>query len=117
MLRQLRQHYFSARHLASAASSAILLLGLCSCQTAGMSDITGALGEKTEASRAADPRHDLEAQRDRFRANPGDAEAALQYGKALRGYDPVSGKFRNAKASDSPSRWRTVATLRSARRV
>src|SRR5437660_10064389 len=84
MLRQLRQHYFSARHLASAASSAISLLGPCSCQTAGMSDITGALGEKTEASRAADPRHDLEAQRDRFRANPGDAEAALQYGKALR---------------------------------
>ena len=84
MLRQLRQHYFSARHLASTASSAILVLGLCSCQTAGMSDITGALGEKTEASRAADPRHDLEAQRDRFRANPGDAEAALQYGKALR---------------------------------
>src|SRR6266568_5571070 len=84
MLRQLRQHYFSARHLASTASSAILVLGLCSCQTAGMSDITGALGEKTEASRAAGPRHDLEAQRDRFRANPSDADAALQYGKALR---------------------------------
>jgi Flp pilus assembly protein TadD len=84
MLRQsLQQHRF-ARLLASTASSAILVLGLCSCQTDGMSDITGALGEKTEKSSAAEPRRGIEFYRDRFRANPQDADAALQYGKALR---------------------------------
>jgi Flp pilus assembly protein TadD len=84
MLRQLRQPYFSARCLTSTAAAAILVLGLCSCQTAGLSDITGSLGEKPEASRAADPRSDLDSFGSRFRANPGDAEAALQYAKALR---------------------------------
>jgi Flp pilus assembly protein TadD len=82
MLKHLLRPY--PRLLASAASSAILLVGLCSCQTAGMSDITGSLGEKTEASRAADPRRELELSHDRFRANPKDADAALQYAKALR---------------------------------
>ena len=88
MLRQLLQQCCFARLLASTASFAILVLGLCSCQTAGTSDITGditgSLGEKTEASRAADPRRDVESYGDRFRANPKDADAALQYGKALR---------------------------------
>jgi Flp pilus assembly protein TadD len=84
MFLQLPQKYRFARLLASTASSAILVLGLCSCQTAGMSDITGSLGEKTEASRAADPRREVEFYRDRFQANPKDADAALQYGKALR---------------------------------
>ena len=62
----------------------MLLLALGGCQTAGTSDITGSLGEKTDASRAADPRRELEGSRDRFRANPKDVDAALQYGKALR---------------------------------
>jgi Flp pilus assembly protein TadD len=84
MLQQLLQQYCFARLLTSTASSAILVLGLCSCQTAGTSDITGSLGEKTEASRAADPRREVEFYRDRFRASPKDADAALQYGKALR---------------------------------
>src|SRR3982074_2926209 len=79
-----RQRYCFARLLASTASSAILVLGLCSCQTAGMSDITGSLGEKTEASSAADPLREVELYRDRFRANPKDDDAALQFGKALR---------------------------------
>jgi Flp pilus assembly protein TadD len=79
----LQQHRF-ARLLASTASSAILVLGLCSCQTDGMSDITGSLGEKTEKSSAAEPRRGIEYYRDRFRANPQDADAALQYGNALR---------------------------------
>ena len=84
MLRQLPQLQYFPRRLAAAASSAIVLLTLCSCQTSSPSDITGSLGEKTEASPAADPRRDLDAYRDRFRANPNDADAALQYGKALR---------------------------------
>src|SRR3979490_1327932 len=79
-----RQRYCFARLLASTASSAILVLGLCSCQTAGMSESTGARGEKTEASLAAEPRREAGFYRDRFQANPKDADAALQYGKALR---------------------------------
>ena len=84
MHQPLIQHHRFARSAAFAATSAILLLGLCGCQTAGNSDITGSLGEKTETSATADPRRDLDAYRDRFRANPKDVDAALQYGKALR---------------------------------
>ena len=74
-----------SRLLAGSAISAILTLGLCGCQTAiTSSDITGSLGEKAETSRAADPRRELEAHEARYRANPKDPEAALQYGKALR---------------------------------
>lgn len=61
--------------------SAILLLELCACQTDGISEITGSLGDKTEK---ASPVGSLETYRDRHRANPHDAEAALQYAKALR---------------------------------
>src|SRR5260221_5062196 len=84
MLQQLPRRYAFARLLASTATSAIVVLGLCSCQTAGTSDITGSVGEKTETSRAADPRREVDIYRDRFRANPKDADAALQYAKALR---------------------------------
>src|SRR5450631_468474 len=84
MLRQLPQPQCFPRRLAATASSVILLLGLCSCQTSGPSDITGSLGEKTGTSPAADARRDLDTYRDRFRANPNDPDAALQYGKALR---------------------------------
>jgi Flp pilus assembly protein TadD len=85
MRRPLLEQYRVASRLGSAALSAILVFGLCSCQTAGMSDtdITGSLGDKPAAS-AADGRRELEAYGDRFRANPKDADAALQYGKALR---------------------------------
>jgi len=84
MRRQLLERYRFARLFGPTALSAILVFGLCSCQTAGMSDITGSLGEKTEASRAAEPRREVGFYRDRFQANPKDADAALQYGKALR---------------------------------
>jgi Flp pilus assembly protein TadD len=84
MLQQLLRHIRFTRILVSTASSAVLVFGLCSCQTDGMSDITGSLGDKAETSRAAEPRRELELYRDRLHANPRDADAALQYGKALR---------------------------------
>jgi Flp pilus assembly protein TadD len=88
MLRQSPHQNRSARRFASIASSAILALGLslglCGCQTDGTSDITGSLGDKTETSRTTDPRRDLDTYRDRFRTNPNDPDAALQYGRALR---------------------------------
>ena len=60
------------------AVSALLLL-LCSCH--GMSDITGSLGDKVGS---AAPAKGLDFYRDRYHANPNDADAALGYGKALR---------------------------------
>jgi Flp pilus assembly protein TadD len=76
-----------ARLFGFAAISAILGLGLCGCQTSGLSDITGSIGstsEKADGSRSANSRQDLAAARERHRANPNDVEAALQYGRALR---------------------------------
>jgi Flp pilus assembly protein TadD len=58
---------------------------LAGCQTMGMSDITGSIGNRTEAARDADPRLAVDTYGERFRANPKDADAALRYGQALRG--------------------------------
>jgi Flp pilus assembly protein TadD len=81
--RSLKQRGF-ARFLASAALFPLAIFGLCSCQTDSLSDITGSLGDKTEKSRAAESARGLDYYRERFRAKPDDAEAALNYGKALR---------------------------------
>ncbi len=62
----------------------MLVLALCGCQTTGTEDITGALGDKADVRRTGDSRRDVETYRERFQANPNDAKAALQYGKALR---------------------------------
>jgi Flp pilus assembly protein TadD len=70
-----------ARFRAAPVLSVVLLLGLCGCQTDGLSDITGSLGDKAEK---AAPAHSLDYYRDRHQANPDDAQAALDYGKALR---------------------------------
>ena len=84
MFAQLRQSNPFTRTGVSVASAVILLLGLCSCQTAGDLDVTGSLGDKAEASHSPDPRRDLDTYRERFRANPKDVDAALQYARALR---------------------------------
>jgi Flp pilus assembly protein TadD len=77
----MRQHSSLARLLASAAVTAILAASLGGCQT--MSDITGSLTSKAEAS-PSDPRSSVEAYGERYRANPRDADIALAYGQALR---------------------------------
>jgi Flp pilus assembly protein TadD len=85
MLQKLLQPSESARLFALTASTVILALGLCGCQTSlTSSDVTGALGDKAETSRSADPRRDVDLYAERYRANPKDADAALRYGKALR---------------------------------
>jgi Flp pilus assembly protein TadD len=71
-----------ARLLASAAVTAILAAGLGGCQT--MSDITGSVSSKPEATSDADPRRSVDVYGERYRANPKDAETALSYGQALR---------------------------------
>jgi len=75
----------AARLLAGTATAILLSVALCSCQTASdISDVTGSLGEKADAKRSANPRRDVELAHDRYKANPKDVEAALQYGRALR---------------------------------
>jgi Flp pilus assembly protein TadD len=80
----MRQQSSLARLLVSAAVTAILAAGLGGCQT--MSDITGSLTSKAEASPSpdTDPRRAVDVYGERYRANPKDAEAALSYGQALR---------------------------------
>ena len=83
----MRQPSSLARLLASAAVTAILAASLGGCKT--MSDITGSIGSKAEASpnpssAEADPRRAVEVYGERYRANPKDADAALRYGQALR---------------------------------
>jgi Flp pilus assembly protein TadD len=84
VLQPLRPQDRFARVRSLAACCAILALGLCGCQTASAPDITGSLGETAETSRATDAPRQVDASRDRFRANPKNADAALAYGKALR---------------------------------
>jgi Flp pilus assembly protein TadD len=78
----MRQQSSVARFLASVATAAILTVGLGGCQT--MSDITGSISSKSDASPDPDPRRSAETYGERYRANPKDADAALKYGQALR---------------------------------
>ena len=84
MFRQLLKRHRSPRRPAFAVLPLLLALGLCGCQTASAPDVTGSLGDKAEPDRVADARRQVELHRERFRANPKDADAALQYGQALR---------------------------------
>ena len=80
--RSFKQGRLARLVVASLACSA-LAIGLAGCQTTASSDVTGSLGDKAEASQA-DPRRDIAALRERYRANPKDTALALQYGRALR---------------------------------
>jgi Flp pilus assembly protein TadD len=71
-----------SRYLGSAATAAILAVALGGCQTIAQSpDVTGSLNARAEAESSS---RDLEVYGERYRANPKNAEAALQYGQALR---------------------------------
>jgi Flp pilus assembly protein TadD len=78
----MRQQSSVVRLLASTAIAAILTVGLGGCQT--MSDITGSISSKSDASPDPDPRRSAETYGERYRANPKDADSALKYGQALR---------------------------------
>jgi Flp pilus assembly protein TadD len=71
-----------ARLFASVAVAALFVAGLGGCQT--MSDITGSLTSKSDATAPSDPRSAAASYGERYRANPKDPEAALAYGQALR---------------------------------
>ena len=78
----MRQQSSLVRLLASTAFVAIVAMGLGGCQT--MSDVTGSLTSKAEASPDADPHRAVDVYGERYRAHPKDAAAALAYGQALR---------------------------------
>jgi Flp pilus assembly protein TadD len=84
MFQRLLQPHVSTRVFVLTAATAILALGLGGCQLTSSSDVTGSLGDKAETGRSSDPRRDVDQYAERYRANPKDADAALQYGKALR---------------------------------
>jgi len=83
MFRKFSKQGRNKRLVVSSLSSALLLVCLCSCQTTSSTDITGSLGDNAAASHP-DPRRDIDAYRDRYRANPKDPDIALKYATALR---------------------------------
>jgi Flp pilus assembly protein TadD len=73
----------AARLLASAAIVAALALSVAGCKTTG-NDITGSIGSGHAPRSDADWRRSLEFWATRYRKNPGDADAAMGYARALR---------------------------------
>ena len=72
------------RLLGSVAVAALLGLALAGCKTTG-DDITGSIGSPAAPPRTeADWRRSLDIWGERYKADPGDAEAAINYAKALR---------------------------------
>jgi Flp pilus assembly protein TadD len=73
----------AARFLASAALAAILALSAAGCASTGSTETTGTIGSSGPRSEA-DWRKEAELWGERYRANPGNAEAAMNYAQALR---------------------------------
>jgi Flp pilus assembly protein TadD len=71
----------SRRLLASAAIVAALALGACSTTAP---DTTGSIGVDNTPRTTAQWHQEMDAWGARYRANPGDAEAAIRYAQALR---------------------------------
>jgi Flp pilus assembly protein TadD len=75
----------SVRLLASVAFLALLALSTAGCKTSQSMQPTGTLGIASTPRSDADWRRSAETWGDRFRAKPGDPEAAINYAQALRG--------------------------------
>jgi hypothetical protein len=76
-------HIRSARLLASVAGLAMLATALAGCKTTQDSDTTGSIGA-TPVRSEQEWRRQAEAWGERYRANQGDARAAIEYTQALR---------------------------------
>lgn len=73
----------AARLLTLAATAAVLALSVGGCKTT-MDDITGSVTEMRAPATDAEWRSALETYGNRYRADPGDAQAAIAYARALR---------------------------------
>ena len=84
-----RQNVRVTRLIASTAVVGLIALSAAGCQTTG-DDITGSLGfasASRPAPHAANPdwRQEMAIWGPRYKKNPGDAQAAMRYARALRG--------------------------------
>jgi Flp pilus assembly protein TadD len=80
----MRPHSVRAvRLLASAAVATALALSAAGCKTTG-DDVTGSIGAAGAPRNQAEWRSSLDALGARYRANQGDADAAMAYARALR---------------------------------
>jgi Flp pilus assembly protein TadD len=73
----------AARFLASAAVAAVLALSVAGCKTTG-DDTTGSIGAGSAPRSEADWRKSLDVWGSRYREDPSDTAAALNYARALR---------------------------------
>ncbi len=73
----------AARLLASAAVATVLALSAAGCTTTG-GDTTGSIGARETPRSEAGWRKSLDYWAGRYRDNPGDADAAIAYARALR---------------------------------
>lgn len=75
----------SARKAISAGLLALLAVTVAGCAAKGPSpDVTGSVATRAEPRTDADWRREMDAWGARYRANQGDAEAAVRYAQALR---------------------------------
>lgn len=72
-----------SRLLGSVAVAAVLGLALAGCKTTG-DDVTGSIGNPVAPRTDADWRRSLDVWGQRYKEDPGNAEAAINYAKALR---------------------------------
>jgi Flp pilus assembly protein TadD len=79
-------HRPPARYLASAAIAMALAAGGCSTMTTGASspDVTGSIRTEAAPRSGVEWRQEMESWGTRYRANPGDPDAAVKYAQALR---------------------------------
>ncbi len=76
----------AARLLASAAVATVLALSVAGCKTSG-DDTTGSIGVSNAPRSDAEWRQSLGQWAGRYRDNPGDADVAIAYARALRATD------------------------------
>jgi Flp pilus assembly protein TadD len=76
--------YDSVRCFAHVGLAAGLALTLLGCTTTQPTEPTGALGTAAAAGGGTDGRRSADAWGERYRANPGDPDAAIHYARALR---------------------------------
>ena len=77
---------YAARLLASAAVATVLALSVAGCKTSG-DDTTGSIGVSNAPRSDAEWRQSLGQWAGRYRDNPGDADVAIAYARALRATD------------------------------
>ncbi len=80
----MRNSFHLTSYLGSAAAIALLAIGLGGCQTMRSPEATGSLNARAEATPGSLPRSEIDALGERYRADPRNADAAIQYGQALR---------------------------------